>query len=125
MLLHCAVIAWRVRLARSKTTCSCPGNSSGKSPGYRILTPKGLSISMPSSMAATSERTGASNSNNSSRSWVFGNSICRLTRNAFRYFSAACWHLRVPICKGGLSCRQAGSFGSGQIQSVSDEFHED
>jgi hypothetical protein len=33
--------------------------------------------------------------------------------------------LRVPICNGGLSGRQASSFNSGKVQAVAEEFHKD
>ena len=34
-------------------------------------------------------------------------------------------NLRVPICKGGLSGCQTGSFNSGKVQAVAEEFHKD
>src|ERR1017187_3562589 len=33
--------------------------------------------------------------------------------------------LRVPICKGGLSGCQTGSFDSGKVQAVAEEFDKD
>src|ERR1035438_6083253 len=34
-------------------------------------------------------------------------------------------YLRVPICKGGLSGCQTGSFDSGKVQAVAEEFDKD
>ena len=33
--------------------------------------------------------------------------------------------LRVPICRGVLSCGQSGSFNSGEVKAVAQEFHKD
>src|SRR5207302_8094087 len=35
------------------------------------------------------------------------------------------YNLRVPICAGILTCRQTGSFNSGQVKAVAEEFHKD
>ena len=35
------------------------------------------------------------------------------------------FNLRVPICKGGLSGCQTGSFDSGKVQAVAEEFDKD
>ncbi len=34
-------------------------------------------------------------------------------------------NLRVPICGGILSCRQTGSFNSGEVKAITEEFHKD
>ena len=45
--------------------------------------------------------------------------------NVNHYIGFDVHNLRVPVLGGILSCRQTGSFRSGEVEAVAEEFHKD